>query len=525
MKKLYYISVAVILIIQNVSGQANMVLSPGSRIVINPSTYVVNTQDITVLSTAVLTNNGSVTMKGNFTNNGTSAVGTGLFTFNGTVNQLIGGSTTTGFGQVAINNNVQLSTAATISASLNFLSGKLMLAASNLTMGVGGSISGYNSARYIDASGAGKLIRNVGVTGSFYPVGTTASYVPVTLSNSGTADNYGIRVFADVLNNGTSGGTIPSIAHAVNMTWVVDEATAGGSSLTATCMWNGANEGSLFNRAQSGIGIYSSSAWNPQGAGSASGTNPYTLTRSGITTPGPMAVGDINTTMAIILALTFNLKEYLEGPFIGTEMTTLLNSGGLIPLTQPYNTAPWNYTGSESVGSIPNSNIVDWVLIELRDAPSASLATVATRIARQAAFLLKNGQIVGLNGSSPLQFTVTVTNQLFAIVWYKNHLGVMSSVGLINVGGTYTYDFTTSATQVHGGASGHKQIGTGIWGMISGDGDSNGTVNLNDKTLVWSINAGKIGYFSSDFNLDRQTNNEDKNDKWYPNISKTSLVP
>lgn len=101
----------------------------------------------------------------------------------------------------------------------------------------------------------------------------------------------------------------------------------------------------------------------------------------------------------------------------------------------------------------------------------------------------------------------------------------MSSVGLTNVGGTYTYDFTTSATQVYGGAPGHKQIGTGIWGMISGDGDGNGTVNTNDKTLVWSLKAGKTGYFASDFNLDRQTNNKDKNDKWYPNLSKVSLVP
>ncbi len=90
----------------------------------------------------------------------------------------------------------------------------------------------------------------------------------------------------------------------------------------------------------------------------------------------------------------------------------------------------------------------------------------------------------------------------------------MSSVRLTNIGNTYTYNFTTSATQVYGGAPGHEQIGSGIWGMMSGDGDGNGTVNTNDKTLVWSPNAGKTGYFTSDFNLDRQTNNKDKNEKW-----------
>lgn len=525
MNKLFYISAILVLLFHNINGQGNMVLSTGSKMVVTPSTNLVNTGSTTIQSTATLTNSGSVSMKGDFTNNGTSAVGTGLLAFNGTVTQVIGGSTSTTFGQMAVNNNVQLGVPVTVSSSLSFLSGKLMLAASNLTMAVGGSITGYNNVRYIDASAAGKLIQNVGASDKVYPVGTATTYVPATLNNPVTADNYGMRVFNNVLINGTTGATIPSINHAVAMTWVVDEATAGGSNLTATCQWNGANEGSLFNRTQAGIGIYIAGVWNPQNAAAASGANPYLLTRSGITTPGPLAVGDINSPMAIAVALTLNLKEFLEGPFTTTEMTTFLNSVGLIPLAQPYNVAPWNYSGSESVASIPNANVVDWVIVELRDAASAPSATIGTRIARQAAFVLKNGQIVGLNGSSPLQFNVTVANQLFAIVWYKNHLGVMSSVGLTNVGGTYTYDFTTSATQVYGGGPGHKQIGSGIWGMMSGDGDGNGTVNTNDKALVWSVNSGKIGYFTSDFNLDRQTNNKDKNEKWLPNLTKVTLVP
>jgi len=525
MKKLYYISAAFVLLFQNAGGQAHLVLSAGSKVMVNPGTYIVNAQDITLLSTANLVNNGSVSLKGNFTNNGMSAAGNGLFIFNGTANQIIGGSVATSFGQVALNNNVQLATTAGISSLLNFLSGKLTLGANNLTMGSGGTVSGYNSSRHVVASATGKLIQNVGAVNKVYPLGTATTYVPLMLSNSGTADNYGVRVFADVLNNGTSGGTIPSIAHAVNMTWVVDEAVAGGSNLTAACQWNAANEGASFIRAHSGIGVYASGAWNPQNEGPASGTNPYFLTRSGITTPGPLAVGDVYSPMAVMVTLSYNLKEFLEGPFTGTEMTTLMNSGGILPLSQPYNVSPWNYTGTESVVSIPNSNVVDWVLVELRDATSAPLATAATRIARKAGFLLKNGQIVGLNGASPLQFTVVLDHLLFAVVWYRNHLGVMSASGLVNVGGTYSYDFTTGSGQAYGGANAHKQIGTGIWGMISGDGDGNGTVNTNDKTLVWSINAGKTGYFVSDFNLDRQTNNKDKNEKWYPNLSKVSLVP
>jgi hypothetical protein len=175
--------------------------------------------------------------------------------------------------------------------------------------------------------------------------------------------------------------------------------------------------------------------------------------------------------------------------------------------------------------SVPNTDIVDWVMVELRDAASAPGATVATRIARQAGFLLKNGQIVGLNGSSPMQFTATVTNQLFAIVWFRNHLAVMSASGLVNVAGTYTYDFTTGAGQAYGGANAHKLIGSGIWGMISGDGDVNGTVNNSDESVVWTLNAGRKGYFAGDYNLNSHVQNQDKNDKMIPNINAQSQVP
>ncbi len=61
----------------------------------------------------------------------------------------------------------------------------------------------------------------------------------------------------------------------------------------------------------------------------------------------------------------------MEGPFNGTDMNTDLTDLTYVPLNQPYNTSPWNYTGTESVGSIPNSDVVDWILIELRDAANA----------------------------------------------------------------------------------------------------------------------------------------------------------
>ncbi len=234
-----------------------------------------------------------------------------------------------------------------------------------------------------------------------------------------------------------------------------------------------------------------------------------------------IANGGITGATGMIL----NLNAYLEGPFNGVNMNTSLNSAGLLPLTQPYNIAPWSYPGTENVAVIPNANVVDWVLVELRDAVNAGSATVGTRIARQAAFILNDGSIVGMDGFSDLIITATITNNLFAIVWHKNHLGIMSAVPLTLSGGMYSYDFSTSGTQAYGGANSQKLLVAGKWGMFSGDGDANNTINNTDKTAVWTPNAGKKGYLNADFNRNGQVNNPDKNNYWLPNLNKVCQVP
>jgi hypothetical protein len=230
---------------------------------------------------------------------------------------------------------------------------------------------------------------------------------------------------------------------------------------------------------------------------------------------------------------SLSLKAYLEGPFNGTNMNTTLN--GILPTSHPYNvtlpyfgdTPDWYYTGAGNVAAIPNVNIVDWILVDLRDAVSAAAAVPATSIAKFPAFILNNGNIVGLNGSSNLEFTNVVTNNLFVVIYNRNHQSIMSASPVTYAAGAYTYDYTTGATQVYGSAAGHKELSPGKWGMRSGDGNGDGDVLSNDKTQVWGIptQLGKTGYLPSDFSFDRQTNNKDKNDKWVPNLGTGSHVP
>ena len=225
----------------------------------------------------------------------------------------------------------------------------------------------------------------------------------------------------------------------------------------------------------------------------------------------------------VIHGIDLNVFVYLEGPYDGGSMNTSLKDGGEIPLNQPYNVSPWFYTGSENVVSIPD-DVVDWVLIDLRDATSASAADPSTSVEMQAAFILNNGSVVSLNGSSVLQFSATISIDPYVVVWHRNHLGVLSATSPVETAGIYTYDFSTSMNQAYGTTPGYKLIDNAVFGMAGGDANGDGIIDASDKA-VWVGQAGTKGYKSSDFDLDTQVNNQDKNDLLIENQDLSSQVP
>ncbi len=223
-------------------------------------------------------------------------------------------------------------------------------------------------------------------------------------------------------------------------------------------------------------------------------------------------------------ALRLDLTAFLEGPYNGTDMNTGINS--VLPISQPFSAAPWNYQGTETVSAIPGTDIVDWVLIDLRDTTSADLAIPSTSIGMQAAFLRNDGRVVDLDGNPVLSFAnASVKNALFVVVFPRNHIPVISANAVTKTGSEYNYDFSTDENQVLGGANGHKDLGSGVWGMSSGNSNGDYNVNDTDKNVNWMDEAGLSGYLSSDVNMDGHSNNTDKNESWLPNRGKGSYVP
>jgi hypothetical protein len=135
----------------------------------------------------------------------------------------------------------------------------------------------------------GKLKRNVRNFPKLFPVGTAASYTPATLTNSGTADAFSMQVQQGVFANGTSGALFTN--KVVDRTWFIDEQTPGGSNVDLTLQWNAADELPAFVRSNCNLAHYNGSYWEGGISAAAAGTDPFTLSRSGLTSFSPFSVG------------------------------------------------------------------------------------------------------------------------------------------------------------------------------------------------------------------------------------------
>ncbi len=251
--------------------------------------------------------------------------------------------------------------------------------------------------------------------------------------------------------------------------------------------------------------------------------DPYNTIVSAFTGPGEHKENTVITNSAGY-SRNLALRVLMEGPYNATanEMNTTLHD--LIPLVQPFVLDPWHYTGIESVSVVP-PEVVDWVLVDLRDASMPALANPETSKAIRAFFLRRDGQIVALDGVSAPEFNFVPAQNLYAVIRHRNHIAIMSSSGLSNIGGAYTYDFSISMEQAYGGADGYKLIDTSPiqFGMVAGNSDSDGEISVLDYSR-WTVDFGKYSeYLSTDNDLDTEISVLDFS-KWALNFGITNPI-
>jgi len=184
----------------------------------------------------------------------------------------------------------------------------------------------------------------------------------------------------------------------------------------------------------------------------------YTATGSYVGTYHSNAVGcDSIITLYIdtIYGVRLHAKVLLDGPYNSTTglMNDDLRAQGLLPLTEPYTGAPFNKqvigepsgeTTTNAVLAVTGNNaIVDWVYIELRSGASGY-----PKVATRRALVQRDGDIVDMDGVSPVVFSSILPGNYFVTIKHRNHLGVMTSSSQAMVLGGTNVDFTSASLYV-----------------------------------------------------------------------------
>jgi hypothetical protein len=222
--------------------------------------------------------------------------------------------------------------------------------------------------------------------------------------------------------------------------------------------------------------------------------------------------------------LLLNLKVLLEGPYIGSGlMSTVLNTSVHIPLSsnKAYPTIDYGYYTVSNLADVPNSDIVDWVLVELRTGTSSE-----TTVSKRIAFLKSDGTIVDTDGVSPISFTGLNAGNYYVVVRHRNHLAIMSSSPISLSSSLTSYDFTTFQSKAYG-EDAMKNLGNELYGMIAGDANQDGYVTSSDFNMFNpSFTNAASGYDHCDWNLDGFVTSTDFN-FFNPNFTnaKQSFVP
>lgn len=210
--------------------------------------------------------------------------------------------------------------------------------------------------------------------------------------------------------------------------------------------------------------------------------------------------------------LPLNVRMYLGGAYNTAQhrMNDGLRANGLIPASEPYTDLDFDLPGGggETVDAAllavtGDDAVVDWVLVELRDASHPS-----TIVAAQSALLQRDGDVMAADGSPNLMFDVPAGNYRVA-VRHRNHLGCMTANDVALGGSPVMVDFGLASTATYGteaqmSADGKRML----WpGNVQLDDRLKYTGSNNDRDPilqgVGAIPTGtSTGYKGEDVNLD-----------------------
>ena len=204
-------------------------------------------------------------------------------------------------------------------------------------------------------------------------------------------------------------------------------------------------------------------------------------------------------------------RVFLQGPYDQTSglMSDALRSLAGFPLSEPYTaiglapTVGATTIAASVLTSSGNDAIVDWVLVELR-----SGAAPASIVQRRCALVQRDGDVVDLDGISPVTFPGAGSNYYVAIR-QRNHLGAMTATPTTFGATPLVVNFTSAALSTWG-TNARVAVGT-VMALYMGDSNATGSVTYtgtnNDRdpilVTVGSTTPNNVvsGYLGTDVNM------------------------
>lgn len=229
----------------------------------------------------------------------------------------------------------------------------------------------------------------------------------------------------------------------------------------------------------------------------------------------PLSCSDETATPAV--KPTAFIKILLEGLFNmeSGEMETTMSYTDLLPRNHPFSVSPYDYNGTETLGSGLN-NVVDWVLIQLRNIHDIAIVSY-----QKAVLLRKDGIVIDTDGSETVDFGLLQNDSFYIAVYHRSHLPVISREPHFFHTNPTICDFTLSEFATMGESQ--QKFLSNRFLLNSGDFDGNGIINNQDFNL-WKLNSSAINvYLSSDADGNGIINNQDYN-LWKANRSKVSVL-
>lgn len=267
-------------------------------------------------------------IQGNWTHNGaTFTSGTSTISFTGSVAQTLGGSASTAFNNLTINNNagISFSRSQTVAGVLTFTNGLITTTSSNLLiLNAGASSTGAGTGKFVHGP-----IRKIGNSSFTFPVGKSSVYAPLTISAPAVATDAFTTEYIRASGTALGSVTASGLVRVSNCEYWQLDRTTGTSNVNVTLSWSGSsncNAATYINDLASlTIAHFDGTNWNSQGrdGGTTGNASAGTITWNNVSDYSPFTFGGKEFGSNPLPLKFGDFKVYVKQNGVQLDWTTL----------------------------------------------------------------------------------------------------------------------------------------------------------------------------------------------------------